>query len=76
MTAKKPQFRQVTTPQAKPAPVSQGRAEAGKLRPATAPAKLDPRAAAKDLPPERGGYDGPEPTRYGDWEHKGRATDF
>jgi hypothetical protein len=19
---------------------------------------------------------GPEPTRYGDWEHKGRCTDF
>lgn len=40
------------------------------------PPQLDPRAAAKDLPPERGGYDGPEPTRFGDWEHKGRTTDF
>ena len=38
--------------------------------------RLDPRAAAADLPPERGGYDGPEPTRFGDWEHKGRCTDF
>jgi hypothetical protein len=42
----------------------------------TVPPRLDPRAAAKDLPPERGGYDGPEPTRFGDWEHKGRTTDF
>lgn len=42
----------------------------------TVPPQLDPRAAAKDLPPERGGYDGPEPTRFGDWEHKGRTTDF
>ena len=25
---------------------------------------------------EIGGYDGPEPTRYGDWEHNGRCTDF
>jgi hypothetical protein len=25
---------------------------------------------------ERGGYKGPEPTRHGDWEHRGRATDF
>ena len=25
---------------------------------------------------EIGGYDGPEPTRFGDWEHKGRVTDF
>lgn len=26
--------------------------------------------------PEVGGYAGPEPTRYGDWEHNGRCTDF
>ena len=25
---------------------------------------------------ERGGPAGPEPTRYGDWERKGRVTDF
>jgi hypothetical protein len=25
---------------------------------------------------ETGGTKGPEPTRYGDWEHKGRCTDF
>jgi hypothetical protein len=36
------------------------------------------RAVAKplDLPPERGGPAGPEPTRYGDWERKGIASDF
>jgi hypothetical protein len=28
------------------------------------------------LPKEIGGAAGPEPTRYGDWEHKGRCTDF
>ncbi|MCK8514757.1 DUF1674 domain-containing protein [Methylonatrum kenyense] len=28
------------------------------------------------LPPEQGGQDGPEPTRYGDWEKNGRVTDF
>jgi hypothetical protein len=28
------------------------------------------------LPKEIGGVKGPEPTRYGDWEHKGRCTDF
>jgi hypothetical protein len=27
-------------------------------------------------PREIGGTKGPEPTRYGDWEHKGRCTDF
>lgn len=31
---------------------------------------------AKPLPKEVGGTKGPEPTRYGDWEHKGRCTDF
>ena len=25
---------------------------------------------------ERGGPTGPEPTRYGDWERKGRCSDF
>ena len=36
------------------------------------------RAAAADaaLPPEDGGPNGPEPTRYGDWERKGLAVDF
>ena len=29
-----------------------------------------------DAPREVGGYDGPEPTRFGDWEHNGRCTDF
>lgn len=27
-------------------------------------------------PVEQGGPKGPEPTRYGDWEHKGMAIDF
>ena len=27
-------------------------------------------------PAETGGPAGPEPTRYGDWERKGRAVDF
>ncbi|HUE45046.1 MAG TPA: DUF1674 domain-containing protein [Aestuariivirgaceae bacterium] len=27
-------------------------------------------------PREFGGRDGPEPTRYGDWENKGIASDF
>ena len=40
----------------------------------------DPTAAtdtdANTLPPELGGQKGPEPTRYGDWENKGRCTDF
>ncbi|MDE2029066.1 MAG: DUF1674 domain-containing protein [Alphaproteobacteria bacterium] len=27
-------------------------------------------------PKETGGPEGPEPTRYGDWERKGRVSDF
>ncbi|MGE0119390.1 MAG: DUF1674 domain-containing protein [Dongiaceae bacterium] len=27
-------------------------------------------------PKEIGGPQGPEPTRYGDWENNGRCTDF
>jgi hypothetical protein len=33
-------------------------------------------AAEQLWPKEIGGVKGPEPTRYGDWEHKGRCTDF
>lgn len=29
-----------------------------------------------DRPREVGGPKGPEPTRYGDWERKGRCVDF
>lgn len=32
--------------------------------------------AATPHPKEIGGPKGPEPTRYGDWEVKGRCTDF
>ncbi len=32
--------------------------------------------AAVILPPERGGRDGPEPVRFGDWERRGIAVDF
>lgn len=32
--------------------------------------------AAKTLPKELGGRDGPEPVRFGDWEKKGIAVDF
>jgi hypothetical protein len=35
-----------------------------------------PRAAAPQAPKEVGGRNGPEPTRYGDWEKDGIASDF
>ena len=34
------------------------------------------KAAAADKPREFQGPKGPEPTRYGDWERKGIASDF
>lgn len=32
--------------------------------------------ASAQLPEETGGRNGPEPTRYGDWEVKGIVSDF
>lgn len=32
--------------------------------------------SATDAPKELNGPKGPEPTRYGDWEQKGRCSDF
>ncbi len=34
------------------------------------------RAAAAPPPAELGGRDGPDPSRFGDWEKKGIAIDF
>ena len=33
-------------------------------------------ASEQKMPAEINGPRGPEPTRYGDWEQKGRCTDF
>lgn len=54
-----------TTP-ATPAP-------AAKPDPAPAP---DTKPKAPPMPKEVDGPKGPEPTRYGDWERKGRVSDF
>jgi len=35
-----------------------------------------PKPPEPEPPTEVGGPKGPEPTRYGDWEQKGRCTDF
>ncbi|WP_239002900.1 DUF1674 domain-containing protein [Rhodovastum atsumiense] len=44
--------------------------------PAPATGQTPAAPAAPKLPKEIGGAPGPEPTRYGDWAHKGRCTDF
>jgi len=50
-------------------------AEAGKRALAEAEARQKAEGP-QNLPPERGGPKGPEPTRYGDWEKKGIISDF
>jgi hypothetical protein len=40
--------------------------------PETAPATLPQAPETKEI----GGRDGPDPTRYGDWEKNGRCIDF
>jgi hypothetical protein len=52
-----------------------------KLTPEAARALAEAEARRKmtknsSLPPETSGPKGPEPTRYGDWERKGIASDF
>jgi hypothetical protein len=42
--------------------------------PASAPSAADGPTAGR--PREIGGRDGPEPTRFGDWEKAGRCIDF
>lgn len=50
--------------------------EAAALKP-KAPLPLEVFAAPPQaMPPETGGPKGPEPTRFGDWERKGRCSDF
>jgi hypothetical protein len=51
-------------------------AEAGKRALAEAEERRKTAAAEPPLPKEIGGRAGLEPTRYGDWEKKGIATDF
>lgn len=43
------------------------------LEEAAARRAAEPKSAA---PKEMGGQDGPEPTRYGDWEKEGIISDF
>jgi hypothetical protein len=59
-----PYFRRMTQSDPKPAP------------PDNPPPQDTPPVEPKSMPPEIGGPKGPEPTRYGDWEQKGRCTDF
>ncbi len=48
----------------------------GQGRAAVPPAKAPKPVQAQAGPKEIGGRKGPDPTRYGDWEKKGRCIDF
>jgi len=53
---------------------------AHQIDPSAASSKVGPQPQASPQPPvlprEIGGRDGPEPTRFGDWEKAGRCIDF
>ena len=49
---------------------------AGTRPPAAKPALPAAKPSPPKKVPESGGPAGPEPTRYGDWERKGIASDF
>ena len=70
MSETKRTFTQVTVSGTKPAPKPVA-SEAF-----VTPPQLKPETKGTPGQEEIGGYDGPEPTRFGDWEHKGRVTDF
>jgi hypothetical protein len=61
--------------QASPQEIAARIEEAGKRANAEAQARRAKQVPLQ-LPPELGGPKGPEPTRYGDWERKGIASDF
>jgi homeobox protein ESX1 len=60
-----------TKPPATPAPDPTSPAPRGS--PLARPENVRPAPAR---PAEIGGAPGPDPTRYGDWQHKGRVSDF
>jgi len=47
-----------------------------KEEPKSAPPELQVNTGSDNRPVEIGGPKGPEPTRYGDWERRGRCIDF
>lgn len=65
------------TPPQTPADVIKARiAEAAQRALAEAAERRRIADAKPALPKELGGRQGPDPTRYGDWEKKGVASDF
>ncbi|GIX33596.1 MAG: hypothetical protein KatS3mg125_1552 [Lysobacterales bacterium] len=59
-----------------PAVSAESRPEKPSASPVGNDARRKPRPDAAEATREIGGPPGPEPTRYGDWERKGRCIDF
>jgi hypothetical protein len=59
----------------KPSPSASDKA-AVPAQPGSQPESDSSDSAETDASAEVGGPGGPEPTRYGDWERKGRCIDF
>ena len=51
-------------------------APAGAVEEARPVDTVSPGSPSPQVPTEWGGREGPEPTRYGDWEKNGRCIDF
>jgi hypothetical protein len=64
------------TPTDEQAPERKPLSPAARRALAEAEARRSAAAEAKPAPKELQGPKGPEPTRYGDWENKGIASDF
>jgi hypothetical protein len=60
------------TPTTEGVPVQGAPPAAAAPHTAAPPIALPPTAAPREI----GGRDGPEPTRFGDWELRGRCIDF
>ncbi len=62
----------------KPQPKSPPNQSGGKVTPEKMEkaAAMRARSGQVNLPKEIGGPEGPEPTRYGDWERNGICSDF
>jgi hypothetical protein len=60
-----------------PAPATLAAPAQSETDPNASPRPRDDRAISEEIPSgEIGGPSGPEPTRFGDWEKKGRCIDF
>jgi hypothetical protein len=59
-----------------PVPNAPSDVEAPAIAPAIAAGATTAPVRPADVVPESGGPQGPEPTRFGDWEKNGRCIDF